>query len=131
MPKITTARQKALTGTWSGKCIQDQSTKRESQELTFKLELNAGRRRISGILYVEDTNDFQFSIEGAFYHNKYLRLNYTAHGATEDAIDFGSIFLVLGDFPNKMNGKLVGYGSISEAIISGTVEFIKPKEIKN
>lgn len=76
-------------------------------------------------MIVSENMEYEFDLEGAFYHNKYLRLHYTASGKTESAVDFGSIFLVLGDFPNKISGKLAGYGSISEALISGSLSFEK------
>ena len=125
LPKITSARQKAISGTWVGTYKQAESKNREKQDISIKLTLNAGSRLVTGIMLVTDTAEFQFHIEGSFYHNKYLRLNYTASGVTEDAIDFGSVFLVLGDYPNKMAGKLAGYGSISESLISGSIELNK------
>jgi len=125
LPKITSARQKAISGVWEGTYKQEDSEKRDEQNISFKLTLNAGSRTVTGLMSVVDTTNFEFHVEGSFYHNKYLRLNYTASGITEDAIDFGSIFLILGDYPNKMAGKLVGYGSISETLISGIIELNK------
>lgn len=121
LPKITAARQKALSGEWKGIYTQERNESREKRDFSIVLSLDAGPRLVTGVMHVVEENEFQFHTEGSFYHNKYLRLSYTASGDTENAIDFGSIFLVLGDYPNKMSGKLAGYGSISENLISGSI----------
>ncbi len=128
LPKITLARRKAISGKWIGKYAQDDNINRERKDLSIELELNAGSREIKGKMIVEEERlKFEFSILGSFHHNKYLSLNYTASEETAGAIDFGSIFLSLGDFPDKMTGKVAGYGSISEALISGDIHVEKAK----
>jgi len=121
LPKIETARQKAISGKWSGIYKQEANEKRDGCELSIDMDLKAGPRKIVGTMIVSEDMEYEFDIEGAFYHNKYLRLHYTASGKTESAVDFGSMFLVLGDFPNKMSGKLAGYGSVSETLITGNL----------
>ena len=121
LPKIAVARQKAITGKWFGVYRQEDNDNREGCELSIKMYLKAGSRSIIGTMTVSEDTEYEFNIEGSFYHNKYLRLNYTASGKTESAVDFGSMFLVLGDFPDKMSGKLAGYGSVSESLISGNL----------
>lgn len=125
LPRISDARRKSITGNWAGVYYQDANEKRDAQEIRVSLELTAGSRLVTGMMRISDAADFQFHVEGAFYHDRYLRLNYTASGATEHAIDFGAIFLVLGDLPDKMSGKVAGYGSISESLISGVVDLKK------
>ncbi len=68
-----------------------------------------------------------FKFKDLFYYNRYLRLTYTTTDETEDTIDFGSVFLILGDVPTSMVGKIVGYGSISQTLISGTMQLEKVK----
>jgi hypothetical protein len=125
LPKITASRKKAISGEWAGVFRQDQNENREEKEFPIKLTLIAGTRSITGIMVVDENATFEFRVDGTFYHNKYLRLNYTASGVTEAAVDFGSIFLVLGDYPDRMTGKLAGYGSISESLISGPLTLEK------
>ncbi len=125
LPKITKARQKAINGKWEGTYKQDANKHREEKALKIEFILEALPRKIIGKMIVEDEKKYTFSIEGPFYHNKYLRLNYTASNETEFAIDFGSIFLVLGDYPDTMDGKIAGYGSMSRALISGNVSIKK------
>lgn len=128
LPKIALARRKAISGKWFGVYHQDSNKNRDGHDLAITLEIEAGARLIVGRMTVEEDAIYEFSVEGSFYHNKYLRLNYTASGNTESAVDFGSMFLVLGDFPNKIAGKLAGYGSVSEALISGTLVLEKQKK---
>jgi len=73
-------------------------------------------------MQMTDDEDFEFLIEGAFYHDKYLRLNYTATGCSCHAIDFGTLFLVVDAYPKKMLGELSGYGSITDGLISGKIQ---------
>ncbi len=122
LPKIGRKRRQAISGDWEGVYHQAANEKREAQEIAFRLSLKAGSRAIKGRLDVRDTTDYEFGIEGAFYHERYLRLNYTAVGSSAHAIDFGSMFLVLADYPDHMSGLLAGYGSLSEGLINGTVE---------
>lgn len=125
LPRITSARREAITGTWEGVFEQEKNERREPQKIAIKLQLKAGSRSVTGVMSVKDNAVFRFDVDGAFYHNRYLRLNYIACGETENAIDFGAVFLILGDFPNKMVGKLAGYGSISETLIAGVVALKK------
>jgi len=125
LPKIEASRRRSLRGCWHGVYKQDYNHKRPSVEIPIEIELKVGPRKVTGVMFVSDTSRFEFNLEGAFYHNKYLRLSYTAHGETEDVIDFGALFLVLGDIPNKMAGNVAGYGSMTEGLISGTVSLVK------
>ena len=131
LPKITAARRIALSGKWKGMYLQEKNEKRAKQNIPVEVTLNAGSRRVTGIMQLKDGSDFQFDVEGSFSHDMYLRLNYSASGATKDAIDFGVIFIKLGQFPNKMTGKLAGSGSISETLISGSVELTKCGDSSN
>ncbi len=125
LPKIEASRRRAMEGHWVGEFHQQASLNRPATTINIHLEIQAGRRQVTGKMWVEDNSKFEFKIQGAFYHNRYLRLNYTAFGESESAIDFGSLFLILGDFPKKMHGNLAGYGSLSETLIAGTLELTK------
>ncbi|MEJ2453645.1 MAG: hypothetical protein P8103_05755 [Candidatus Thiodiazotropha sp.] len=122
LPKIGRTRRQAISGDWEGVYHQQANEKREAQEIVFRLSLKAGSRAIKGRLEIRDNTDYEFDIEGAFYHERYLRLNYTAAGSSAASIDFGAMFLVLADRPDTMSGLLAGYGSLSEGLINGTVD---------
>lgn len=82
-------------------------------------------------MLVRDKQDFTFSIDGAFYHDRFVRLNYTPSEASSDWIDFGACLMVLGDLPDTMDGSLTGWGSISRTFISGDLELRKISEKVN
>jgi hypothetical protein len=127
LPKI--GRRDAISGEWEGIYHQEANEKREAQDIALRLSLKAGSRAIKGSLDIRDEEDFEFDIEGAFYHERYLRLNYTTTGSSATTIDFGAMFLVLADRPDSMSGRLAGYGSQSSGLISGTVELRRVQRV--
>ncbi len=126
LPKISRARRKSLSGTWQGIYRQDSSNGRAALELALSVTLTAGRRTVHGAMEVMDAGvTFEFRVAGSFHHDEYLRLTYDAVGKTEHAKDFGVVFLRLNGLANGLAGRIAGYGSVSEALISGTVELRK------
>ncbi|WP_454063225.1 hypothetical protein [Candidatus Nitrospira salsa] len=127
-PKIRSSRQRILKGAWNGKFKQEANENRESKEFLLKIELDPGKRMIIGKMWVTDKINFECTLEGTFHHDQYLRLHYSPTGNNKDFIDFGSILLAVSKTGTEMNGRVMGYGSISEAFISGTLKLTKDDE---
>lgn len=126
---IATPRQRKLTATWTGTVQQVATDDRAAVELPITLELQAGSRTIRGSAKIEDEGRlFEFDVDGAFLSGSYLRLNYSAEKSPSAALDFGVLFLRVGDIPETMTGRLVGYGSITNSLINGTVEVKRQDE---
>jgi hypothetical protein len=126
LPKIGRARRKSLTGAWSGTYRQAGAGARPALSLPLKVNIKAGRRAVTGDMTVTDAEvTFEFTIAGSFHHDEYLRLTYDAVGKTEQAKDFGVVFLRLNSLANGLAGSIAGYGSVSEAMIAGSVELKK------
>lgn len=129
LPFIDYSRRKALNGEWSGVFQQQQNTRREALSLQVRITLKSSSRSVKGTMIVSDTSEFEFGLEGAFIHARFLRLNYSSIGKSSEAIDFGTLLLMLADYPNKMSGSLCGYGSISEQIVNGSIILNKDNHI--
>lgn len=126
LPRIEVARQELITGKWSGVYSQEANKNKEGCELPIFMELKAGPKLITGTMIVSDRKEYEFNVEGIFYYQRYLRLNYSAAGKSKTAIDLGVLFLELDDaIEEKIIGKLAGYGSDSKTLISGSLSINK------
>jgi len=125
-PIIKDKRKRALNGKWKGCIFQRENKKRKEQSIQLILDIKAQRRLVKCKMSVVDENDeFEFEVSGGFFHDRYLRLEYETCGKSDACIDFGSIFLELDDRPDKMVGKIIGYGSLSRDMIDGDIEIKK------
>lgn len=61
--------------------------------------------------------DMSFDLIGAFRHSNFLKLEYQSRDA--GVVQFGTMILTLNAEGSQLSGKFVGYGSVSEAIVSG------------
>lgn len=126
LPKISAARREALNGNWQGFFNQDTVNNHPAKKIPIKVRIAAGRRVVKGEMRVTDSNmEFEFRFKGSFHGDEYLRLDYDATGKTQHAKDFGVVFMRLNDLANGLNGKINGYGSIAETLISGSVSLEK------
>jgi hypothetical protein len=92
------------------------------------LEITAGRKAVTGKAWSRVDIDGQqisvdFDLVGGFFHDRFLKLNY--RNLNPANIQFGAIILELASDPKKMNGVYAGYGSISDGLVSGTVELAR------
>ena len=127
---IAAGRRQALSGRWEGSLHQDRGPDGKPIDFPGSIDISAGRKTVSGTLTIRLDLDGQieqakFNLSGGFLHGVFLLLNYLPRD--EATIQFGSIVLELDAAGNLLEGRFVGYGKITQAVISGTVRFEKAK----
>jgi hypothetical protein len=137
IPFLTSERKRSLRGCWHGIYKQDENSKRKATDLELELHLEPKLKIIQGKMIVKEINrktssfdnTYRFEVIGYFLHDRFLQLNYKCCGKSSKAIDIGSLFLKVSDSGGEMHGRLAGWGSISEDVISGTIT-LEWREIK-
>ena len=111
-------RKKALIGTWVGKVDQEMPDGVLSSDA--KMEINATPNGIEGIA-VLNTSLVDYALELKFtcgvLYDQFVRLEYV--GADPSTIQFGTWVARLSANARKIEGRYVGYGSITDRIVTG------------
>jgi len=126
--KITKARGLALTGKWRGTLTQEASSKDGPMEGELEFDLRCGRRTVrgSGVLWRSfDGHEraISFGLKGGFLFERFLRMEYGNDKG--HVVQFGSVVTELVSEGDRLRGRFVGYGSMSEDIVSGTISLTK------
>jgi hypothetical protein len=124
-------RTDVLRGVWTGMLDQPEGPWGQPLKLNSRLMLTSGRQELTGRLIIDHINPDEditntFKVNGVFSYERFVQLNYTSENPM--MIQFGAMLCELDDTGRKMSGKLIGYGSISRKIISGSLEFSKEPE---
>lgn len=115
---LSANRRKAIYGLWKGKTIQNRGPQGQPIEAELTLNLMPKKRLVKGEAEVRwQQITMRINVEGGFYNDFFIRLNY--HSADEAQLNFGVLFLKLSANSKILKGKLIGYGSESEALIDG------------
>ena len=115
------ARSEAINGRWQGVLYQDEGPYGKPIEYKFGAILSAKGTAISGSATI-DFNDkqYQLVLEGRFIDVYLVELSYRNIDPT--VVHFGRIILELSSLGNEWISKFIGYGLLSRAIVSGTLE---------
>jgi hypothetical protein len=115
----------AVSGKWEGKYEQILNGALEEIDVYMFLEVSRKGKIIgkATIPYGEDA--FEANLKGGFYLRSFIKLEY--ENTNKAIIQFGSFVFRLSDRPNKLAGQFVGYGHISEKVISGSIQLKKIK----
>jgi hypothetical protein len=84
---------------------------------------NIGGHFMIDLPLTDETRRIEFEVRGGFHHGTFVQFNYSARDI--GAIQFGSVVTRLSADGRRMCGKFVGYGAVSEEIVSGSVELAK------
>jgi len=116
-------RKRALAGQWRGTIVQTSLM----SDLSVSLEVSG--RKITGaaelrfVLKGQDRH-LVLRLVGGFLHDKFLKLDYTKKN-NDGSIQFGSLIVELSSDARTLHGEYVGYGSITNAIVSGAISLSK------
>jgi hypothetical protein len=116
-------RRKALVGNWHGEAVQAELT------ATVELRLGASGKNVTGVAELQfvfggTDRHLILDLTGGFLHDQFLKLDYTKKD-DDGAIQFGTLVVELGADARTMVGRYVGYGSISDRIVSGEMSLKK------
>jgi len=120
LKSLSSARRKAVTGTWEGSAsnLSVAGDEPVTMEFTITFHLTAGRKKIKGTAAFHRDRDYEVDIKGGFHSESYLKLEYMHR---QPIIGFGYIILRLDDEGREMSGKVVAYGAKSHKIVVGLV----------
>lgn len=114
------SRIAAVSGTWQG-LIHQHNMAQGLAEYPVELRINVSEKgKFSGSVTItpEDTETY-FRLMGGFLYERFIQFSY--HSTDPGTIQFGAAVLELVPAGNVMNGKWIGYGAISKAIVNGEV----------
>ena len=120
-------KRKELKGKWSGGGTDLYVADSKKAMLTFivamKLEVRWTDIRGSATLASADGSvKEELKLRGAFYADRFLRLNYT----NQKKDQLGVIFRELGSDSDKLDGTYTGFSPIRSTIVAGTVNLTRP-----
>ena len=127
------SRQPKLVGRWSG-TFEQPDYPGGPLSVAARVEFDRGSGALKGNARVKATllathrsgpRDviITFDLSGGFQHSDLIKLEYRS--ADPGIVQFGSMMLELNPEGTRLDGRFVGYGSISESIISGIVALTK------
>ena len=115
-----TGRRKALLGTWKGSILQDADS--EWGKMNIDMTFISNGKIVEGnctLIYPVDNQVIKLKFTGGFYHERFIKFDYT--NPDESVVQFGSAVMILDSNGKTLEGRYVGYGSITNRIVSGTV----------
>lgn len=126
-------RQPKLRGRWKGR-IEQPEYPGGAISFEMNLEFQADRSPTKGRAWLSAglsaahrggplTVRLEFVLLATFRHSQFVKLEYWSDDT--GMIQFGTMVLRMNDQGNELRGRLVGYGSVSEAVISGLAVFKK------
>jgi len=124
-------RASAIMGDWYGTITQDPgSVYPEGVTYPIEAKLVIKRRSIEGVFeigipYKDETVRIEFSVSGGLQYERFVQLNYSSRD--RGTIQFGSVIMQLSSYGLEMEGRFVGYGALSEEIVTGRVDLEKAK----
>jgi hypothetical protein len=113
-------RRRAMVGSWKGDIVQEIDGK--SVSMNLEITFTAGKRVIEGTgeFISQTTNQVtRLKFTGGFYHEQFVKLDYA--NPDELIVQFGCSILKLSSDGRTLEGRYVGYGSLSDRIILGEV----------
>jgi hypothetical protein len=132
-PKIPSNRRKAIHGTWTGKIKQmvpaqpgTVPAQPQYEELNVTFDFAVDTREIKGSYKYLDSHNFseEFDIDGEFFNDQFLSLNYSPKN--QQSYAHGCFFLQLDPQGVSLIGKGCGYGAAqSRMIVTGEVDLRK------
>jgi hypothetical protein len=120
-------KRKELKGKWAGGgtdlYVADPQKAKLAFTVTMKLKVRWTDIRGSATLATADGSvKEELKLRGAFYGDRFLRLNYT----NQKKDQLGVIFLEFGSDNDKLDGTYTGFSPIRSTIVAGTVKLTRP-----
>jgi hypothetical protein len=119
-------RKEKIEGNWSGFFLGSNEFNKDKRVMDLTLKWN--HTEITGEAFLEVFGVSQkLNLKGVFRNDRFLILGYD----NLQVVQFGTMILELKSTNDKLMGKLVGFGYISESIISGELSFQKVNKSPN
>jgi hypothetical protein len=128
---IGSARRDTLEGTWKGELHQavdiDGVSETNAVEFNLRVRLRTvyGDGRLHYVVNQECRESF-FALRGGFMFDQFLKLDYSNKKGF--VVQFGTIVLKLHSDGTRLEGKLVGYGSVTDRVIAADLELSRVRD---
>ena len=124
--KIPKARQEALKGTWKGKVDQTDGVAGYPHNYEVTFEIKTFWKFIYGhAKYELNGTKTTLDFVGGFYNEHYLMMKY--RNKHRKIIQYGLGMFKFGARANDLDGRFLGYGHLSEDLVSGYLTLKKVK----
>jgi hypothetical protein len=130
--RISRDRRAALNAEWRGRVYQDRGPDGEPLEFLVNATFKTTTKTITGSSVIrvprpdnEEIEEVKLTFEGGFLYDRWLRLNYVASDRRQ--VQFGSTVLLLDSQAKTLKGHFVGYGAITDAIVTGSMKLERVK----
>lgn len=117
-------RRAQLAGSWRGTTHQARGPSGEPIEVELITDISVSWRRVTTSTRMRGGGiELKSKAEGGFIWGDYLVAHYK--NVNPALVNFGTVLLRLSSDGKRLNGRMVGYGARSEALVHGEVELIK------
>lgn len=114
--------RRAVLGSWEGSIIQEIDGK--TMKIKTRMHLTSKGRKVNGdcLLFPSESDEvIALDFIGGFRYKDFIKFDYK--NKDKQIMQFGSAILSLNPKGKLLIGSFVGFGSMTERIITGTVEF--------
>ncbi len=118
------SRRQAIVGTWLGRSKQKHDG--IDLETDVKLMITAGKKLIEGEAHFAGPitgRPTHVRFAGGFLYEQFVKLDYS--NVEEHALQFGTVILLLSPDARVLEGRFVGFGAETRAIVSGMLKCVK------
>jgi hypothetical protein len=127
-----TGRILALRGRWRGNVTQDANPRLPVTKYDCDSEFDLDGNYVVGYLNLQPTRRIpgwpkvlEFKLRGAFVHERFFKMEYTY--VDPAAIQLGFMLLDLNTQGTKLMGRFLGFGALSQQLVSGFIKLEKRK----
>ncbi|MGJ8633236.1 MAG: hypothetical protein ACSHX7_04890 [Luteolibacter sp.] len=121
---ISGRKRRALQGSWRGTTKQSSGPKGKPIEVDLVIDFKTRWRRVKGISRVKGGGDeLDVTFVGGYKELDHVFFEYQSK--SKDKVNFGSVILKLNGCGNELHGKIIGYGNMSETLVSGDMTLTK------
>ena len=122
------SRSATLTGKWTGKAHQEIGPGGRPIDFDIIVYLRAENDLIQGEAFLNhaiggNEYNWRFDVCGGFLHGQFFQMEY--NNSDPAYIQFGSMVFKLSSTGRSLEGKYVGYGSITNDIVYGKMDLVK------
>ena len=124
LPRVSAERRSAIAGTWTGTVHQDSEENRPEASFRITMQLTIKGKLIIGRGDFDNENrHISVTCRGGFLEASYIKIDY--RDKNPEVVRYGTAVGNLSAEANRLTGKFLGYGTITEGLVTGHFELHK------